>query len=95
MVLLQSAATVTYAAFWLTAVYYTVRVLPKQLISTGQSLLSMVYLGLAGMTGGTIGGWLFDNHGGPSIYWFAAAASLLAGCGFLVTEFLSQRRRFQ
>lgn len=93
MVLLQSAATVTYAVFWLTAVYYTVRVLPKQLISTGQSLLSMVYLGLAGMTGGTIGGWLFDHHGGPSIYWFAAAASLLAGCGFLATEFISQRRR--
>jgi PPP family 3-phenylpropionic acid transporter len=95
MVLLQAGAIVTYAVFWLTAVYYTVRVLPKQLISTGQSLLSMVYLGLAGMTGGTVGGWLFDHFGATSIYWFAAAASLVAGCAFLATEFVAQRRTFR
>jgi PPP family 3-phenylpropionic acid transporter len=88
---LQAGAAVTFAVFWISAVHYTARILPEQLSATGQSLLAMVFLGLAGMLGGVIGGLLNDTFGGGSMYVFASAASLLAGIGFLGTQFAVRR----
>jgi PPP family 3-phenylpropionic acid transporter len=90
---LQGGAAITFAVFWIAAIHYAVRILPMQLCSTGQSLLAMVFLGLAGIVGGGVGGWLNDNYGGSSMYVFAAIVSLIAGIGFLVTEFVSRTRR--
>jgi len=90
ILLLQGGAAVTFAVFWIAAVHYTVRVLPRQLGATGQSLLAMVFLGLAGMTGATIGGWLNDSYGGSSMYYFAAAVSLIGGAGFLAAEYAAR-----
>lgn len=89
---LQAGAALTFAVFWLVAMHYVARVLPPELGATGFSLLSMVYLGLAGMSGGLIGGWLKDLYGGESMYLFAALAALLGGVLFLVTQYLSRRR---
>ncbi|XEC95487.1 MFS transporter [Paenibacillus tarimensis] len=95
LLFLQAGAAVTFAVFWISAVHYTVRILPKQLGATGQSLLAMVFLGLSGITGGTVGGWLNDNYGGSSMYMFASIVALLAGIGFLGTEFASRRVRMR
>lgn len=89
---LQAGAAVTFAVFWLVAMHYVARVLPPELGATGFSLLSMVYLGLAGMTGGLIGGTISDTYGGASMYVFAAFASLLAGVLFLATEVRRRRK---
>ncbi|MBW7458881.1 MFS transporter, partial [Paenibacillus sepulcri] len=68
-------------------------VLPRQLGATGQSLLAMVFLGLAGMTGATVGGWLNDNYGGSSMYYFAAVVSLIGGLGFLAAEYAARMKK--
>ncbi|MFC0332279.1 MFS transporter [Paenibacillus sepulcri] len=93
ILLLQAGASVTFAIFWISAVHYTVRVLPRQLGATGQSLLAMVFLGLAGMTGATVGGWLNDNYGGSSMYYFAAVVSLIGGLGFLAAEYAARMKK--
>lgn len=93
MFALQAGAAVTFAVFWITVVHYTVNILPKQLTSTGQSLLAMVFLGFAGITGGSIGGWLKDHYGGSSMYVFAAIVSLAAGMIFFGSEIVARRRR--
>ncbi|AZK46636.1 MFS transporter [Paenibacillus lentus] len=89
---LQAGAAVTFAVFWIVAMHYVARILPPQLGATGFSLLSMVYLGLAGMTGGVIGGRLTDLFGGASMYLFATIVSFLGGVLFLGTDALSRRR---
>ncbi|WP_268238249.1 MFS transporter [Paenibacillus aceti] len=92
LLVLQAGAAVTYAVFWITCMHYVARILPPQLGATGFSLLSMVYLGLAGMTGGIVGGRLSELFGGASMYLFAAITSLLGGLLFLATEVMSRRR---
>lgn len=89
---LQTGAAITYAVFWITSMHYVARILPPQLGATGFSLLSMVYLGLAGMTGGVVGGRLSELFGGASMYLFASIVSLLGGLLFLATEAFSRRR---
>lgn len=92
---LQAGAVITYAVFWIAVMHYVARILPPQLGATGFSLLSMVFLGLAGMTGGIVGGRLSDLFGGASMYLFASIASLIGGVLFLVTEAMSRRRAWK
>lgn len=89
---LQAGASVTFAVFWIAAVHYTARMLPEHLGATGQSLLAMVFLGLAGMIGGMTGGWLNDSFGGGSMYVFGSVTALIAGIGCLATHFVASRR---
>ncbi|WMT42131.1 MFS transporter [Paenibacillus sp. D2_2] len=88
---LQAGAAITFAVFWITSMHYVARILPPQLGATGFSLLSMVYLGLSGMTGGIVGETVRLVRG-ASMYLFASIASLLGGVLFLATEVLSRRR---
>jgi PPP family 3-phenylpropionic acid transporter len=92
LLVLQAGAAVTFAVFWISAVHYTVRVMPEQVGSTGQSLLAMVFLGLAGITGGVVGGWLNDHFGGPAMYAFSSMVSLIASVLFFLTQLLSRRQ---
>lgn len=92
---LQAGAAITFAVFWIVAMHYVARILPPQLGATGFSLLSMVYLGLAGMTGGVVGGRLSDLYGGSSMYLFASITSLVGGVLFLATEAMSRRRAWK
>jgi len=95
LLMLQAGAMVTFAVFWISAVHYTARILPVQLGATGQSVLAMVFIGLAGIVGSSVGGWLKDNYGGASMYFFAASVSLLGGIGFLFVHFSSRRGRIK
>ncbi|WP_091069712.1 MFS transporter [Paenibacillus sp. NFR01] len=92
LLLLQAGACITFAVFWLTCMHYVARTLPPQLIATGISLLSMVYLGLAGVSGGIIGGRLSDAFGGASMYLFAVIVSFIAGFLFLGTHMKRRRQ---
>jgi len=89
---LQMSHTITFAAFWIVSVQYVVRLMPTELGSTGQALLAMVFMGLAGMIGGTVGGWLNELWGGASMYVFAAGLSLLAACLFFATHIYMRKR---
>jgi PPP family 3-phenylpropionic acid transporter len=78
LIALQAMHMITFAVFWIVSVQYVVRLLPNEFVSTGQSLLAMVFLGLSGITGGTVGGWLNEQWGGSSMYVFGAALTFLA-----------------
>lgn len=94
LIALQAGAAVTFGVFWITVVHYTVRILPEQLTSTGQSVLAMVFLGFAGITGASLGGWLEDRYDGPAMYVFASIVSFAAALLFLGAERLGRRRPF-
>jgi PPP family 3-phenylpropionic acid transporter len=66
--------------------------LPPEFGSTGQSLLAMVFLGLAGITGGTVGGWISDQWGGASMYIFGASLAFLATILFFGTHTYVRKR---
>jgi len=92
LTVLQLMHSVTFGLFWIVAVQYAVRLVPENLRSTGQSLLSAVFLGMAGITGGVIGGWINGNWGGAAMYYFASAVSFVAALLFLSTHFYYRRK---
>ncbi|MED4602483.1 MFS transporter [Paenibacillus validus] len=78
LMFLQTTQSITFAVFWITSVHYVVRLVPDHLQSTGQSMLSMVFLGLAGIAGGYAGGFVKDVFGGNDMYLFGAVIAGLA-----------------
>ncbi|BFT70528.1 MFS transporter [Paenibacillus sp. P36] len=89
---LQVTQMLTFAVLWIVAVQYVVRLLPEQFGSTGQSILAMVFMGLAGIIGGSIGGWLSEQWGGASMYVFATVMSAIAAVMFLGTQTVMRSR---
>ena len=86
ILILQAAHSITFAAFWIVAVQYVDRLVPAHLRSTGQSLLSAVFLGLAGLVGGLVGGWLYDQSGGMAMYMFAVGLTVISSILLLFTH---------
>lgn len=91
LLLFQASHSVTFAVFWIVSVQYVVRMVPPELRSTGQSLLSAVFLGLAGIAGGSLGGWMKEMWGGGGMYWMGAGFTLLAAVLFFVTQALQRK----
>lgn len=92
LMFLQAAHSITYAVFWMAAVQYTVRLIPPEWRSTGQSLLSAAFLGLAGLLGGMIGGWIDGRWGGAAMYVYGSVQTLLAGLLFFATHLYYRRK---
>jgi len=86
LMFLQATHTITFAVFWITAVAYAVRAVPAELRSTGQSLLTAVFIGAAGLGGGVFGGWIEGWGGYDAAYSIGAALAGAAGVGFLATH---------
>jgi PPP family 3-phenylpropionic acid transporter len=86
LLVMQASHSITFAVFWVTAVSYAVRVVPAELRSTGQSILAAVFIGMAGLAGGTFGGFLESWGGYQAAYGVGAALSGVAGAAFLMTH---------
>jgi MFS transporter, PPP family, 3-phenylpropionic acid transporter len=90
LTILQGSHSVTFAVYWMVAIQYAVRLVPEELRTTGQSLLSAVFLGLAGIIGGMTGGWINGIWGGAAMYWFGAVMTAIAAVLFFGTQFLQR-----
>jgi PPP family 3-phenylpropionic acid transporter len=93
LMLLQLTHSVTFAVFWIVAVEYAVRLVPEGMRSTGLALLSAVFLGLAGITGGFIGGYIKDQWGGHWMYTGGAGLTAIAALLFLVTHAYTRKQK--
>jgi PPP family 3-phenylpropionic acid transporter len=83
---LQVSHAVTFAVFWAAAVAYAVRSVPPELRSTGQSVLSAVFIGVTGITAGTLGGWIEEWGGYQTAYLIGAGVAGIGGVAFLMTH---------
>ncbi|MBP1154759.1 MULTISPECIES: MFS transporter [unclassified Paenibacillus] len=92
LMFLQATHSITFAVFWIVAVQYVARLVPQELQSTGQSMLSMVFLGLSGITGGFIGGWIKDEWGGAYMYIFGAGMTCIAAVLLLGTHVYQHKK---
>lgn len=92
LMFLQATHMITFAVFWLVAVHYVDRMVPEELRSTGQAMLSAVFLGVAGITGGYVGGLIKDTWGGEDMYFFGAVLTAVAAVLLLFTHLRNGRR---
>jgi len=75
----QCLHAVTVAGFILGAPLYVEAVVPGQLRSTGQGLLTMVGASLGGVTSNLAAGWLFERVGADAPYLAGGAGALALG----------------
>lgn len=85
VIALQGLHSISFGIYFVTALRYMQDLVPDEYRATGQAVFNMVWSGLAGLTGGVVGGRIFDLWGGPMLYRFAAISAAVAMIGFLLT----------
>jgi PPP family 3-phenylpropionic acid transporter len=93
LMFMQLSHSVTFAVFWIVAMHCAVRLVPEEMRSTGLALFSAVFLGLAGITGGFVGGFIKDNWGGQWMYLLGAGMTAVAAVLFLGTHAYSRKTK--
>ena len=67
----------TFAARWSAGIAYTDRAAPKGMGATAQGIFNGVWIGMSGIFGGLIGGWMYEMMGPVEMFRFAGWATLL------------------
>lgn len=91
VVILQTSHAFTFVALWSFGIKYISTTLPKHLLATGLSLFSMVYLGVSGLVGGSLGGLLQQNFGETVMYGMGVVTCLAAAVGFYIWDRSTKR----
>jgi PPP family 3-phenylpropionic acid transporter len=86
-IVLQLLHGLSFGLFWISSVSYVAQHFPPPLRATGQSLYSMVSIGMATISGNLISGMALARGGPVLLYTFAAVS---AGAGFLVLAALNR-----
>ncbi len=88
IVLLQVAQSLSFALFYLAAVEYLTKLVPRELRSSAQSLLQSVGFSVGAIVGSVGGGWLVQ-HGGVAVLYLMMAG--LSGLGALAMSYWATR----
>lgn len=65
---LQALHALTYGACHCASVTFISQAAPAHMASSAQTIFSAVTIGLGGIIGGVVGGWIAENHGYLSLY---------------------------
>ncbi len=58
--------------------------IPSKYRTTGQAIYGLTWMGLGGVIGANLGGWIFDVKGPLTMYWVGACMSILSAIGFAI-----------
>lgn len=75
---LQLAHGVTFPVFFVAALYYVTRLIPRELVATGHTIFLAVIMGMTGLVGSAGGGWIMEFISPQVAYQVGAGFSL---CG--------------
>lgn len=78
MIGVQTLHGMSFGFFYIAAVEYVASITGKELQATGQSLFNMVFVGLGGIAGNLLNGYLLDS-GGPGLMYFSCTVSAALG----------------
>jgi PPP family 3-phenylpropionic acid transporter len=80
----------TFVFFYASAIQYLYSMVPEQWRSTGQTVLTVLFFGVSGIIGSSVGGWMMDAFGGAMLYRVMAVA---AGFGFVFSFILLRQAK--
>ncbi|MFD0674048.1 MFS transporter [Cohnella sp. GCM10027633] len=90
LVAVQVLQGVTFVLFYVGAMQYLYSIVPDEWKSTGQTMLTVLFFGVSGIVGSSIGGWVIEEWGGRTLYEGMAAISAI---GFLLSCVLLRNPR--
>ncbi len=88
---LQVLQGVTFVLFYVAGIQYVHSIAPEQWKSTGQTVFTVIFFGVSGIIGSSIGGWILDEYGGAVLYRMMAAISAFGCALFLILLFYRKR----
>ena len=88
LVAVQVLQGVTFVLFYVGAMQYLYAIVPEQWKSTGQTVLTVLFFGVSGIIGSSVGGWIIEAWGGGTLYKGMAA---FAALGFLLSFVLLKK----
>jgi MFS family permease len=89
---LQLLQGVTFPIFFVAVFHYVTKLIPKNLIATGQLLFMAATMGICGLIGNAVGGWHMENYSPQATYYIAGWISLVAAVLLTFTIVMSRRR---
>lgn len=90
LVAVQVLQGLTFVLFYVGAMQYLYAIVPEQWKSTGQTMLTVLFFGVSGIVGSSIGGWIIEAWGGAALYRTMGA---VAAIGFLLCCLLLRQPR--
>jgi PPP family 3-phenylpropionic acid transporter len=94
VLLIQLLHGTSFAAMWVAGVSYANKIAPKGMGATAQGIFSGVQFGLAGIFGGLIGGWLYEDIGAVMMFrWVGIIGLTLAISLLLIGSWRDQTSR--
>ncbi|WP_260183036.1 MFS transporter [Paenibacillus baekrokdamisoli] len=74
---LQILQLLTFPVFYSAAIQYLYRIVPAEWRATGQTVLALLFFGISGILASYIGGAVYGNFGGKTLYLSISAISFL------------------
>jgi PPP family 3-phenylpropionic acid transporter len=90
VIFIQIMHSLTFGIFLFTAIRYIQQSIPDEYRASGQAIFAVTWSSVAGLISGLLGGWIFDEWGGSTLYWVGSALSLLSAIGFIFTHALQK-----
>ncbi|MFD0958569.1 MFS transporter [Paenibacillus chungangensis] len=90
IIAVQTMHSITFGVYFSSALRYISHLIPDEYRSSGQAVYAVVWIGLAGLASGVLGGFLYEQFGRAVFYQTGTAIGLAAAAGFLVYHFRSR-----
>ncbi|GAA4722891.1 MFS transporter [Brevibacillus fulvus] len=91
VVYLQLLQGLTFVVFYTAAIQHLNKIVPEEWKATGQTVLAVLFFGLSGIIGSSLGGWIFEQYGGDSLY---QAMAIVAFAGLIGSIAVAMRKRY-
>lgn len=73
-----------FPLYWTGSVNYARQLSPLGMQASGQAFFAASFLGVGGITGAVLGGWLYTNFGAPFMFYVGAGFALSGMVAFLI-----------
>jgi MFS transporter, PPP family, 3-phenylpropionic acid transporter len=88
---LQFLHGITFGVFYLSALDYVTRLIPKLLQSTGHLVYYAVFFGISGIIGSLTGGTIMEHFNGSTLYYLLGVVSLVGTLAILIYHVVFSR----
>lgn len=75
----QAMHMLTFPVLLVSSVQFIHKIVPRELIATGQTVFTAIFFGFGGILGSSIGGWVMDAHSPQVLYQAGAWLSIAGG----------------
>lgn len=90
IILLQLMNGITFPLYIVAALFFVTKIIPEEIIATGQTIFIAIIVGIGGLIGSGGGGWFMQHYGAISTYQLGAFISIIGTVLCVITIYVQQ-----